>query len=1183
MTGVKGKSEGSEKSRIIFSGRNFSGINHYQVKRKTLAVIVMLLCILYGAVTVRGDLVGYWQFKESSGTSAADSSGYSNTGTLYNMETGDWVTGKYNYALDFDGANDYVDCGNDSSLDITSEITIMAWIKPAASDESGFIVSKGDYLSVDGYMFAFRGDFDYIRLWNGRSGEYVNSDPVFTESDEWIHVAVTKDSSDNVTFYKNGVIAGTAKLALYSGTNHVVIGNEYPYYTAAYACFDGAIDEVRIYNTALNNDEILDVVNRLRGDWKFNDAAGSDAVDSSESGCDGTLVNMSSPWVDGILNKDGYLHSALYFDGSDDYVDCGNNDIYNFNENNAFTVSCWIRPAEVTGRTQGIVGKYLNTYAASPYQLLLMSTGKIRISIGDGTNFGIIYSPADCLSVNQWSHVASTYDGNTLRLYIDGKEVESDDFDYTLNSNTASLKIGTLTTSLGFFKGDIDKVKVYGHALSADDIADMQLLSAQPDRNYYTGEDAVAVSTLNITSDGDLDECYLVAKDSQGNTLATNTSPGIVSDLSFATSSLSNDTHSITIELRKNSGERVFGTSMDILKLASGSGSEVKVDLRKRIVLCEDGQGGWEGFFPVGIYANTLGRKLDYDTDGEEEAFDFLSDIGFNTILRFTSHYPDTELFMDLADDYGLKVIDHQMPHPSEELGTGADAWYAALVGDLEDEVETIRDYTNLLAYYSLDEPNQGYSADNIYLAQKYWNTVNTLDPYHPMFMLYSAEFLIPDGDNWTDWSDALGYDVYPRPFMSGLGGDIGRYTAYYAYKLRERCKQDNKVMWFVPLANMLDARRTPIGMSKDHMYCQAYTAVIYGAKGLLYFSYLNVVGQDAWDALETISSQMTALSPALLNGDVSQEISYSPDNYDPESQQFPMVNAAVFKYPNGDYLLLAVNIMSYAVSTTFQVGDITSGSQLYPTSGTLSISNSSFTDYIEAYGIRAYQISLNGTPTPVQVSLDMTAYTNDAAATVDVAGIVAQMRQGKNYMANPCFEEEFNPDIPNFYRPYFNFGIDPDAGQTGSTWYVDDSTTGTWNDGTNDHPSLRMFRRLATSPDEQTWGTFGVMYPPIDTVNSTTLTFSFYAKGLSGGETITVRFDKNEGLKTTFYIDDEDYDVWERKTVTFDLPAASTTLNMGGREVLITPGQGHTVWITGLQVESGSTATTFQDDSNLQ
>jgi len=84
-----------------------------------------------------GGPVGYWKFDEGSGTTTYDSSGNNNTGVIYSASTSciypaagcpQWVQGKYGSALSFDGVEDYVSVPNSSSTNVTSTVTIEAWI-----------------------------------------------------------------------------------------------------------------------------------------------------------------------------------------------------------------------------------------------------------------------------------------------------------------------------------------------------------------------------------------------------------------------------------------------------------------------------------------------------------------------------------------------------------------------------------------------------------------------------------------------------------------------------------------------------------------------------------------------------------------------------------------------------------------------------------------------------------------------------------------------------------------------------------------------------------------------------------------------------------------------------------------------------------------------------------------------
>jgi hypothetical protein len=100
-----------------------------------------------GSCMTKG-LVGYWNFDEAGGTTAYDGSDYGNDGTLYNNPA--WTAGapapgggSQGTALQFDGVDDYVDCGNDVSLNPgTSDFTWEGWFKTSSN---GPIYTKGEY------------------------------------------------------------------------------------------------------------------------------------------------------------------------------------------------------------------------------------------------------------------------------------------------------------------------------------------------------------------------------------------------------------------------------------------------------------------------------------------------------------------------------------------------------------------------------------------------------------------------------------------------------------------------------------------------------------------------------------------------------------------------------------------------------------------------------------------------------------------------------------------------------------------------------------------------------------------------------------------------------------------------------------------------------------------------------
>ena len=200
------------------------------------------------------DCVSHWSFDEGTGDTAHDENiTNSNTGTRSGFTDG-WVSGRYgDYALDFDGTDDYVDCGNDASLNITDAITIAAWVNTNDTSSEQKIVNKRDtWNSLDGYSMYITSQNLYFEYGNGVNYRQLSRSMSYAAG-EWMHVAITLEGS-TVTFYKNGSALGTQAGISGIATNayHLAIGSKH----FVSLPFHGSIDEVRIYNRALTNDEI---------------------------------------------------------------------------------------------------------------------------------------------------------------------------------------------------------------------------------------------------------------------------------------------------------------------------------------------------------------------------------------------------------------------------------------------------------------------------------------------------------------------------------------------------------------------------------------------------------------------------------------------------------------------------------------------------------------------------------------------------------------------------------------------------------------------------------------------------------------------------------------------------------------------------------------------------------------
>ena len=196
-------------------------------------------------------LAGAWGFGEGSGGTTADVSGNANTGTITGAT---WSTqGRYGNALSFNGSNSVVRVANSASLNVTTGMTLSAWVRPAAT-LSGWrtIIQR----QTDAYfLHASNGDGPLRPAGGGTFGgstDFVGG-PAAIPANAWTHLALTYDLA-TMRLYVNGsqVATRAATGAVQTNSNPLWIGGNTPY--GEY--FQGLIDEARVYNRALTPAEI---------------------------------------------------------------------------------------------------------------------------------------------------------------------------------------------------------------------------------------------------------------------------------------------------------------------------------------------------------------------------------------------------------------------------------------------------------------------------------------------------------------------------------------------------------------------------------------------------------------------------------------------------------------------------------------------------------------------------------------------------------------------------------------------------------------------------------------------------------------------------------------------------------------------------------------------------------------
>ena len=278
--------------------------------KRLMTLLAVFLVLGLFVAHVNADLVGNWKFDEGAGNAVADKSGNGNDGTLVGGPS--WIAGTIGSgALSFDGSDDMVEVPHSPVLDMGDAITIAAWINLNDISTYYFIATKAaSGTAPDNYP----GNYEFRTTPSGalQLGHQTaeNTDHVFYTSDgivtagQWVHIAATLVQDAGVEFYIDGQLAGSA-----AQSGEFGILNEEPIRIAGrkdgYSFFNGAIDDVQIYNHALTAEEIQAAMAGLA----FEQAA----VDSPADGAVDVLRNVKMTWIPGVFanTHDVYLGTAF--------------------------------------------------------------------------------------------------------------------------------------------------------------------------------------------------------------------------------------------------------------------------------------------------------------------------------------------------------------------------------------------------------------------------------------------------------------------------------------------------------------------------------------------------------------------------------------------------------------------------------------------------------------------------------------------------------------------------------------------------------------------------------------------------------------------------------------------------------------------------------------------------------
>jgi hypothetical protein len=196
--------------------------------------------------------------------------------------------------------------------------------------------------------------------------------------------------------------------------------------------------------------------------YGFDEGAGGQAADATGAGHVGSVTGAT--WT-----TSGRFGGALTFNGTNGQVTIA--DAADLDLTNGMTLSAWVYPTALSGwrtvvmkEAPASLAYVLYAHDQSPRPAVYIKSGGTERTAG-GTA---------ALPLNTWTHLAGTYDGATLRLYVNGTQVRSVAATGSLISTNGVVTIGGNNVWGEFFAGRIDEVRIYNRPQTAGEIqADM--------------------------------------------------------------------------------------------------------------------------------------------------------------------------------------------------------------------------------------------------------------------------------------------------------------------------------------------------------------------------------------------------------------------------------------------------------------------------------------------------------------------------------------------------------------------------------------------------------------------------------------------------------------------------------------------------------------------------------------
>jgi len=442
------------------------------------------------------------------------------------------TTGQYSNARSFNGTSDLI--VSSTSHNFTSEsFSIAMWLNPSNIANGPVLLSNGAYQTGGYYMHLNANGSITFRTNQAAATQDTSTAAGTFTTGTWQHLAIVRNGS-SVRIYKNGLDVTSS-----AGTHINPTSTALPFTLGTYGpsplggwSYSGSIDDARIYNYARTAAQINEDKNntttttRTYADgkiypvtslgsntitvwpnnsgnapialWKLDETA-DNTCSGGEDACESIASRHGTATGTTIQSGKYYNTKARSFNGTSDYINVPYNAAFNVTR---ISVEAWvISNAGNTGarfavsRDDGTNRDWTlghDPTAANSYRFAIF-VGNTQYNAVDTTGF----------APGAWHHLAGTYDGSNVRLYVDGTQTAITPIVGNLDTDAAALRIGNreLSTGIGYFDGYIDDVKVYDYARSPAQISGEDMANVgETISGFAAGDDVLLINLQGDTT-----------------------------------------------------------------------------------------------------------------------------------------------------------------------------------------------------------------------------------------------------------------------------------------------------------------------------------------------------------------------------------------------------------------------------------------------------------------------------------------------------------------------------------------------------------------------------------------------------------------------------------------------------------------------------------------------------------